>query len=182
VVATRAAPLPAHSERRGFGRGDPGRRAVSGKAGASAAARTPTVGRRSSGRRFGGASRPGMPAGKGCRFGGSHELASARCSANLALRRWRERAKRRVRRPKASVSVASWKVDGPYGSSRFGGAERTGLGPWVRSTARGERRRRRRTALRGEQSSEGRNPMSGSGMKQGQQARGGSKRREVEKT
>jgi hypothetical protein len=35
--------------------------------------------------------------------------------------------------------------------------------------------------VRGE-SSEGYNPMSGSGMKQGQQARGGAKRREVEKT
>jgi hypothetical protein len=46
----------------------------------------------------------------------------------------------------------------------------------------GIRRRRRRTATREEQSSGGRNPMSGSGMKQGRQARGGSRRREVEKT
>jgi hypothetical protein len=34
----------------------------------------------------------------------------------------------------------------------------------------------------GNKALKGHNPMSGSGMKQGQQARGGSKRREVEKT
>jgi hypothetical protein len=82
----------------------------------------------SSGRRFGGAPRPGMHVGEACRFGGKSSWRAKRCSANLALRRWRERAKRRVRQPEASVSVASQRKTVRTIRFRFGGSERTG---WV---------------------------------------------------